>query len=163
VTKVNPRISDNLAFDKAGSEGCSVCRDLLVNLSRFFDMLDAARQHNMSDLLTVDEVASKLRISKSEVYRLIHHGQIVAVKHCRQQWQNPTKRSLPDRKVRLKQLSGVQKGQAVYRSACSIATIEASAEGEESSWTIALRLLLITRSVCSEIFWTYVLAILTSA
>jgi predicted DNA-binding transcriptional regulator AlpA len=79
VTKVNPRISDNLAFDKAGSEGCSVCRDLLVNLSRFFDMLDAARQHNMSDLLTVDEVAKELKVSKSIVYRLIRKGEIKAV------------------------------------------------------------------------------------
>jgi excisionase family DNA binding protein len=76
---VNPREPDNLNIQKANSEVCSLCRDLLVNLSRFFDMLDAARQHNMSDLLTVDEVAKELKISKSEVYCLIHHGHLEAI------------------------------------------------------------------------------------
>lgn len=147
---VNPREPDNLNIQKANSEGCSLCRDLLVNLSRFFDMLDAARQHNMSDLLTVDEVAKELKISKSEVYRLIHHGHLEAINIVDSNGRVPQMRSLPDRKAHLKQLSGVQKGQAVYRSACSTATFEASAEGEESSRIMSFRILFTTRSVCSE-------------
>lgn len=79
MTKVKPRISNNLDFDKAGSEGCSVCRDLLTHMDRFFSMLDSARQHHESDWLTVDEIAKELKASKSLVYRLIRNGVIEAV------------------------------------------------------------------------------------
>jgi excisionase family DNA binding protein len=58
---------------------CSVCRDLLVNLGRFFDMLENVRKSSASDWLTVDEIAAELKISKSIVYRLIRSGQLEAV------------------------------------------------------------------------------------
>jgi excisionase family DNA binding protein len=58
-------------------ENCSVCRDLLTNLERFYAMLEAAR--NFSDWLTVDEVAKELKISKSIVYRIIRKGELKAV------------------------------------------------------------------------------------
>jgi len=76
---VNPRISDNLDIDKADSEGCTVCRDLLTHLGRFFDMLDSVRQYHTSDWLTVQEIAKELKVSKSIVYRLIRKGEIKAV------------------------------------------------------------------------------------
>lgn len=79
MTKVNPRISDNLAFDKADSEGCSVCRDLLTHLDKFFDMLNSTRRYKESDWLTVEEIATELKISKSIVYRLIRLGELEAV------------------------------------------------------------------------------------
>ena len=59
--------------------GCSVCRDLLVNLGRFFDMLEAVRNPCKSDWLTVEDVAQELKISKSIVYRLIRSGELEAV------------------------------------------------------------------------------------
>ena len=59
--------------------GCSVCRDLLVNLGRFFDMLEAVRNLCKSDWLTVEEIAQELKISKSIVYRLIRNGELEAV------------------------------------------------------------------------------------
>lgn len=76
---MNPRESDNLDFKKAGSEGCSVCKDLLANMSRFFDMFEAARRSQQSDWLTVEEIAKELEVSKSIVYRLIRKGEIKAV------------------------------------------------------------------------------------
>jgi hypothetical protein len=68
-----------LDFHKADSEGCSVCRDLLVNLGRFFDMLETARRSQQSDWLTVEDIAKELKVSKSIVYRLIRKGEIEAV------------------------------------------------------------------------------------
>ena len=42
-------------------------------------MLEAARRTSASDWLTVDEIASELKVSKSIVYRLIRHGELEAV------------------------------------------------------------------------------------
>lgn len=42
-------------------------------------MLEAARRPLSSDWLTVDEIASELKVSKSIVYRLIRHGELEAV------------------------------------------------------------------------------------
>jgi hypothetical protein len=64
---------------KVDTENCSVCRDLLANLERFYSILDSARNCSISDWLTVDEIAKELKISKSIVYRLIHNGEIEAV------------------------------------------------------------------------------------
>ena len=74
------RESDNLNdAEMAGSKNCSVCKDLLINIGRFFDMLETARRSFASDWLTVDEIATELRISKSIVYRLIRNGELEAV------------------------------------------------------------------------------------
>ncbi len=74
------RESDNLNdAEMASSKNCSVCKDLLINIGRFFDMLETARRSFTSDWLTVDEIAAELRISKSIVYRLIRNGELEAV------------------------------------------------------------------------------------
>jgi len=65
--------------DTADRKECSVWRYLLANLGRFFDMLETARRSSASDWLTVDEVAKELKMSKSNVYRLIHAGNLEAV------------------------------------------------------------------------------------
>jgi excisionase family DNA binding protein len=72
--------SDNLN-DSNAAEGknCSICKDLLTSLGRFFDMLDTAHKSSASDWLTVDEIANELKISKSVVYRLIRNGELEAV------------------------------------------------------------------------------------
>jgi hypothetical protein len=61
------------------SDNCSVCRDLLTNLRRFFDMLEDARKSPDSEWMTVEEVAQELKISKSIVYRIIRNGDLAAV------------------------------------------------------------------------------------
>ncbi len=72
--------SDNLNdAEMADSKNCSVCKDLLINIGRFFDMLETARRSFASDWLTVDEIAVELKISKSVVYRLIRNGELEAV------------------------------------------------------------------------------------
>ena len=72
--------SDNLNdSETAESKNCSVCKDLLNNMGRFFDMLETARRSFTSDWLTVDEIAAELKISKSIVYRLIRNGELEAV------------------------------------------------------------------------------------
>ena len=72
--------SDNLNDSiKANRKHCSVCRDLLAHMSRFFDMLESGRRSQGSDWLTVGEVAKELKISNSIVYRLIHHGELEAI------------------------------------------------------------------------------------
>ncbi len=72
--------SDNLNdAEMADSKNCSVCKDLLINMGRFFDMLETARRSFTSDWLTVDEIAAELKISKSIVYRLIRNGELEAV------------------------------------------------------------------------------------
>lgn len=43
-------------------------------------MLDVARTHEASHLLTVAEVAARLRVSKMTVYRLIHAGELPALR-----------------------------------------------------------------------------------
>jgi excisionase family DNA binding protein len=77
---VKPQLPDNENdLNPADTSGCSVCRDLLVNLGRFFDMLEAVRNPCKSDWLTVEDVAQELKISKSIVYRLIRNGELEAV------------------------------------------------------------------------------------
>jgi excisionase family DNA binding protein len=65
--------------NRANTDGCSVCRELLANLRRFFDMLETARRRSGADWLTVDDIAQELKISKSIVYRLIRNGELEAV------------------------------------------------------------------------------------
>lgn len=63
----------------ANTENCSVCRDLLANLERFYSILEATRNCPISEWLTVDEIAKELKVSKSIIYRLIRHGELEAV------------------------------------------------------------------------------------
>jgi excisionase family DNA binding protein len=42
-------------------------------------MLETARRSAASDWLTVDEIASELKVSKSIVYRLIRNGELEAI------------------------------------------------------------------------------------
>ena len=42
-------------------------------------MVETARRSSASDWLTVDEVAKELKMSKSNIYRLIHVGNLEAV------------------------------------------------------------------------------------
>ena len=73
--------TNNLKPIEPNSRHCSVCQDLLLNMHRFFDILGAARKPSTSesDWLTVDDIASELKISKSIVYRLIHSSELKAV------------------------------------------------------------------------------------
>ena len=66
-------------LNKLGRTDCSVCRDLLLNMERFFALFEGTRRFLVSDWLTVDDVASELKVSKSIVYRLIRSGELEAV------------------------------------------------------------------------------------
>ncbi len=73
-------MSNNLNKSKtSGNETCPICKDLLTQMQRFFDMLQNARRTYESDWLTVDEIAKELKISKNVVYRLIRNGELEAV------------------------------------------------------------------------------------
>jgi excisionase family DNA binding protein len=77
---VRREISDNLHdSEMADGKNCSVCKDLLINIGRFFEMFETARRSFASDWLTVDDIATELKISKSIVYRLIRNGELEAV------------------------------------------------------------------------------------
>jgi len=65
--------------NRANADGCSVCRELLANLERFFGVLESARKSPDAEWMTVEEVARELRISKSIVYRIIRSGDLEAV------------------------------------------------------------------------------------
>ena len=72
--------SDNLNNpERQNSHNCSVCKDLLINIGLFLDMLKTVNRSFTSDWLTVEEIASELKISKSIVYRLIRNGELEAV------------------------------------------------------------------------------------
>jgi excisionase family DNA binding protein len=71
--------SDNLILNNADGKVCHLCKELLDNMSKFFEMLDSFRKVPADDWLTVDDIAKELRISKSIVYRLIRNGEIEAV------------------------------------------------------------------------------------
>ena len=64
---------------RTDTDNCSVCRDLLANLERFYSILEVAHNQSESEWLTVDEIAKELKISKSIVYRLIHNSEIEAI------------------------------------------------------------------------------------
>jgi hypothetical protein len=72
-------IDDENDLNRANTEGCSACRELLANLGRFFGMLENARKSPDSEWMTVEEVAGELKISKSIVYRIIRSGDLAAV------------------------------------------------------------------------------------
>ena len=64
---------------KAGTERCSICKELLIHLEQFFNMIETSRRPPASDWLTVDDIAKELKVSKSIVYRLIRNCQIEAI------------------------------------------------------------------------------------
>jgi excisionase family DNA binding protein len=68
---------DNLKAQ--GNEACLLCKDLLAQMQRFFDILQNARRSYESDWLTVEDIAKELKISKNVVYRLIRNGELEAV------------------------------------------------------------------------------------
>ena len=71
--------TNNMKPIEPNSRHCSLCQDLLLNMHRFFDILGTARKPSTSDWLTVDNIASELKISKTVVYRLIRSGELEAV------------------------------------------------------------------------------------
>jgi hypothetical protein len=72
--------ADNLSNCKGtDNDNCSVCRELLLSMGRFFDMLGSARRSSSSEWLTVDDISKELKVSKTVVYRLIRHGELEAV------------------------------------------------------------------------------------
>ena len=72
MTKEKQKVNDN------NSRNCSVCRELLDSMKQFFEMFETARRTSASDLLTVDDIAKELKVSKSIVYRLIRNGELEA-------------------------------------------------------------------------------------
>jgi excisionase family DNA binding protein len=77
---VEPQLPNNENDrNPADADGCSVCRELLANLGRFMEMIEAVRASYRSDWLTVEEIAQELKLSKSIVYRLIRNGELEAV------------------------------------------------------------------------------------
>jgi len=71
--------NDNSTANHTDSKSCSICRELLDNLNRFFEMLDGVRKAPADDWLTVEDVARELKLSKSIVYRVIRNGELEAV------------------------------------------------------------------------------------
>jgi len=71
--------SDNSIISHTDSNCCSICRELLDNLSRFFEMLDSVRKAPADDLLKVEDVAQELKVSKSIIYQLVRNGELGAV------------------------------------------------------------------------------------
>lgn len=66
-------------LEKLDQKSCSVCKDLLTHMQRFFRMIENVRESSSSDWLTVEEIAKELNISKNVVYRLIRNGELEAV------------------------------------------------------------------------------------
>lgn len=75
---MDKRLDIPAQYSKEGSN-CSVCRDLLVYLRLFLEMIDSMRKAQTDEWLTVEEVAQKLKLSQSIVYRLIRNGELEAV------------------------------------------------------------------------------------
>jgi hypothetical protein len=77
---VKPQVSDNENDRNSGNtDGCSVCRELLANLGRFIEMIEAVRASYPGEWLTVEDVAGEIKLSQSIVYRLIRNGELEAV------------------------------------------------------------------------------------
>lgn len=75
---MNPKMNNSMLSD-ADSQGCSVCRELLDNLSRFFEIFESIQKINADGWLTVEDVAKELKVSKSIIYCLIRNGDLEAV------------------------------------------------------------------------------------
>ena len=72
--------SHNLgSMKKPDNNSCGVCKDLLRQLEQFFNILQSAHKAIQSEWLTVDDIATELKISKSVVYQLIRNGELDAI------------------------------------------------------------------------------------
>lgn len=77
---MNPKTLANLnKSNETYSENCLACTELLTRMRLFLDMAETVHGPSESDWLTVGEIASELKVSKSIVYRLIRHGELEAV------------------------------------------------------------------------------------
>jgi hypothetical protein len=75
-----PRRQQSVGRDPPHDDGgCLICKDLVGNLQQFFGMLENARKSPDSEWMTIEEVASELKISRSIVYRIIRSGDLAAV------------------------------------------------------------------------------------
>ena len=61
------------------TEACLLCKDLLAQIQRFFDILKSTRRSYDSDWLSVEDISEELKISKNVVYRSIRSGELEAV------------------------------------------------------------------------------------
>lgn len=121
---VKPTRLDNLnnKLHEAKSANCSVCRDLLINMKQFFDMLQDTHRVIAPDWLTVDDIASELKVSRSIVYRLIRSGEIEAVNiaasegKTAQKGHYRVKRSCLDKYLQLKRVRALPR---IRRRSCS--------------------------------------------
>lgn len=75
---MDKQIDNSIRYNTEG-HNCSVCRDLFIQLNRFFEMLDSFRKIPADEWLTVEEIAQELKLSKSIVYRIIRNGELEAV------------------------------------------------------------------------------------
>ena len=107
-------MSNNLNKSKTpGNETCTICKDLLTQMQRFFDMLQSARRTHNSDWLTVEDIAKELKISKNVVYRLIRNGELEAVNvvgtndHLAQRGHYRIKRSSLSKYIEAKKVSPI--------------------------------------------------------
>ena len=71
--------SYNVKLENNISVGCTVCQDLLANIEIFFGALEFVYKSRRLQLLTVEDVAKELKVSKSIVYRIIRKGELEAV------------------------------------------------------------------------------------
>lgn len=62
-----------------GIDGCSICKELLIHLEQFFNIIETSCRPPASGWLTVDDVSKELKISKSIVYRLIRNCKLEAI------------------------------------------------------------------------------------
>jgi len=92
MAKKPSNLSSSMIFD---SESCSICKDLLSNMQRFFEILETTCRISTSDWLTVDDISKELKVSKSIVYRLIRHGELEAVDIVETNGEIAKKRPLP--------------------------------------------------------------------
>lgn len=77
---VKQRISHNSeCLSKPVNGGCEVCTDLVRHLEQFLNMIQSVHRANGRGWLTVDDIASELKVSKSVVYQLIRGGELEAV------------------------------------------------------------------------------------
>ena len=116
-----------------------------------------------SELLTVDDIAAELKISKSVVYQLIRNGELDAVNLAPNAGKILKKGHY---RIQRESLNNYPQAKRIFSSAWQVyfpASGTAFASGEELSWIIRFLTLLTTLSVCSETSWTYTDAIFKSA
>ena len=73
--------TDNLKMSSSADQKkkCSLCTEFLANLQCLFNNMKINQNAEKRQWLTVAEVATELKISRSIVYRLIRNGELEAV------------------------------------------------------------------------------------